>query len=136
MRTLSRAAGLVLDALSHDLGPGEARKIDNSDGVYMAVHVDRLGPKTFSLAHYYQQNGDLVCDPDGVFVQTDAGWLPVSLQLCTGHYTRALELDEQDRPVGVRPKALAELRQFAAMWLRNISDQQGGIDRIRSGILR
>jgi hypothetical protein len=134
MRTLSRAAGEVLDAVSQDLEVGAGRKIDNSGGTYMAVHVDRLGPSTVSLAHYYEQNGDLVCDPDGVFVRTDAGWLPVALQLCTGHCVRAIELGEDDRPVGVRPRALRELIEFTSMWLRNISDQQGGPSRIRESI--
>ena len=39
-------------------------------------------------------------DPDGVFVTTPRGWLPVALQLCTGHYTRALELGDDDQPTG------------------------------------
>ena len=136
MRTLPRAAGAVLDALTHDLDIGQARTIDNSHSTFMAVHVDRLGTNTYSVAHYFEQNGDLVCDPDGVFVRTDAGWLPVSLQLCTGHYTRALELDDDDRPVGVRPRALGELLDFASMWLRNIGDQQGGVALIRTDISR
>jgi hypothetical protein len=102
----------------------------------MAVHVDRLGERTYSLAHYFEMNGDLVCDPDGVFVRTEAGWLPVSLQLCTGHYTRALELDESERPARVDARAFAELSRFAAMWLRNIADQQGGIARLTTDISR
>ena len=135
MQTLSRAAGHVLDALTQDLPVGTARTIDNSNGTYMALHVDRLTESTFSLAHYYGQNGDLVCDPDGVFLKTEAGWLPVTLQLCTGHYTVAVELDGNDKPTGYRPKALAELSSFAAMWLRNITQQQGGIARIRASIM-
>lgn len=136
MKTLSRAAGAVLDALTRDLSVGGARKIDNSHGTFMAVHVDRLGERTYSLAHYFEMNGDLVCDPDGVFVRTDAGWLPVALQLCTGHYTRALELDESERPARVDARAFVELSRFAAMWLRNIADQQGGIARLTTDISR
>lgn len=133
MHTLSAATGKVLDALTRGLQVGAARRIDNSDGVYMAVHADRLTERQFSLAHYYQQNGDSVCDPDGVFLKSDAGWLPVSLQLCTGHYTVAIEL-EGDVPKGVRPKALRELCSFAAMWMRNVSAQQGGLARITQNI--
>ncbi len=136
MKTLSRAAGAVLDALTRDLPVGVSRKVDNSHGTFMAVHVDRLGERTYSLAHDFKMNGDLVCDPDGVFVRTDAGWLPVALQLCTGHYTRALELDESERPARVDARAFAELSHFAAMWLRNIADQQGGIARLTTDISR
>ena len=134
MRMLSKAAGTVLDALTQNLPVGEARTIDNSNGTFMTVHVDRLTESTFSIAHYFGQNGDLVCDPDGVFLKTETGWLPISLQLCTGHYTVAVELDGKDKPTGFRPKALQELTSFAAMWLRNISDQQGGIVAIRGCI--
>ena len=136
MRVLSKAAGTVLDAVTQNLEVGAARTIDNSNGVYMALHVDRLTDSTYSLAHYYGQNGDLVCDPDGVFLKTAAGWLPVTLQLCTGHYTVAVELDGNDKPTGWRPRQYRELSSFAAMWLRNVSQQQGGIAGIMSAITR
>ena len=135
MKTLSQAAARVLDALTAGLPVGGARKIDNSDGAYMAVHVDRLSAGTYSIAHYFTQNGDLVCDGDGVFLKTDAGWLPVTLQLSTGHYTVAIELDGNDKPTGWRPRQYKELASFAVMWLRNISQQQGGIDRIRQSTI-
>jgi hypothetical protein len=133
MRVLSQAAGKVLDAVTHNLPVGGARTIDNTGGVYMPLHVDRLTERTFSLGHYYTQNGDRVCDPDGVFLKTDAGWLPVSLQLCTGHYTEAIHV-AGDKPVSYRPKALLELISFTTMWMRNIASQQGGIVRIRTNI--
>ena len=128
MKPLAKNAGDVLDALTAGLEIGAARKIDN--GSYMAVHVDRLGQATFSVAHYFKQNGDLVCDPDGVFLKTAAGWLPVTLQLATGHYTVAVELDVNDKPTGWRPRQYRELHSFATMWLRNIREQQGGIAKI------
>jgi len=136
MRTLSRATGRVLDAVTLNLQVGKARIIDNCAGAYMAVHVDRLSERRYSVAHYYTQNGDRVCDPDGVFLLTDAGWLPVSLQLCTGHYTEAVLMDGADNAVGCRPAALRELSGFAAMWLRNIAEQQGGLARIVADISR
>ena len=134
MKPLSKASGDVLDAVTAGLEVGAARTIDNSNGSYMALHVDRLTESTFSLAHYYGQNGDLVCDPDGVFLKTAAGWLPITLQLCTGHYTVAVELDGNDKPTGWRPRQYRELASFAAMWLRNVRDQQGGIARIRASV--
>lgn len=136
MQTLPRAAGKVLDVLTADLPVGEARVIDNSGGAYMPVHVDRLSERLFSLAHYFSQNGDRVCDPDGVFLKTQAGWLPVSLQLCTGHYTEAVQVDGDDKPTVFRAKAFRELSSFAAMWLRNIDQQQGVVARSRQTISR
>lgn len=129
MRPLSTTSGEVLDALTAGLELGAARKVDH--GSYMAVHVDRLSESTYSIAHYYEQNGDLVCDPDGVFLKTSAGWLPVTLQLSTGHYTVAVELDHDDKPTGWRPRQYRELASFAATWLKNIRSQQGGLTKIR-----
>ena len=129
MQPLPAASCRVLDAVTANLEVGDSRKIDRSSGVYMALHVERLTEKQFSLAHYFQQNGDLVCDPDGVFLKTDSGWLPISLQLCNGHYTRALEMLD-DKAVRFSPKALKELTSFARMWLKNIASQQGGTARI------
>ena len=73
---------------------------------------------TFELAH----------GPDGV---TSTLWLPVALQLCTGHYTEAVFRSDDGR-VLVRPAALRDLRSFAAMWGRNLL-AQGYLDRFRAG---
>ncbi len=132
MRVLSKQSAAVLDAVTANLPVGEARVLDRSPGTYMALHVDRIGENTFALAHYFTQNGDRVCDPDGEFVKTPTGWLPTALQLCTGHYTRAVELDDREVPTGYRPRALQELHSFAAMWLRNAAEQQGGLAAIRA----
>ena len=73
-----------------------------------------------------------MCDPDGTFLKTDAGWLPVTLQLCTGYDTEAVQLDERERPTGYRPQARRDaVSSFAGMWLKNIDEQQGGLARIR-----
>ncbi len=133
MRNLPRFTGALLAALTADLEVGGSRTVQNSAS-YMPLHIDRLSERQFSLAHYYTQNGDRVCDPDGVFLRTDGGWLPVSLQLCTGHYTEAVQLDAKDQPIGYRPQALRDLTGFAVMWLRNICQQQGGLARIRQNI--
>ena len=134
MKPLTKASGDVLDAVTAGLDVGAARTIDNSNGTYMALHIDRLTDATFSLAHYYGQNGDLVCDPDGVFLKTSVGWFPITLQLCTGHFTVAIELDGNDKPTGWQPRQYRELSSFAAMWLRNVRDQQGGIAKIRASL--
>ena len=134
MQNLNQAASRVLDALTANLRIGASRHVDNAPGVYMRVCVERLSEHQYSVAHYYEQNGDLVCDPDGVFLKTDAGWLPVTLQQNTGHYTIALELDGNDKPTGWRPRQYRELSSFAAMWLRTVRDQQGGLTKIRASV--
>lgn len=58
MKTLGKAASRVLDQLVFGLAcVGDAKKIDNSTG-FMAVHVERVSNAQYSVAHYYEQNGE------------------------------------------------------------------------------
>ena len=125
MKTMNKAAAKVLDELTAGLGVGEARKIDNARGTFMAVSVERLTETTFSVSHYYEQNGDLVPDPDMEFWRgPDGAWYPVAIQHSSGHYLRAIEFSETDKPSGFRPRALTDLASFAATWMKNIRAQQ------------
>ena len=63
MKTLDRKASEILQKLL----ALQKLKIDNTDGVYMPVHIEII-EKTdkynhISLAHYGQQNGDAMRDP-------------------------------------------------------------------------
>ena len=68
MRQIDGTAAAIFERLVEGLKAGESRTIDNSDGVFMAVHVERLSRNKFSIAHYFEQEGDLCCDPDMTFV--------------------------------------------------------------------
>ena len=60
---------LLVDGLKE---PGDAKKIDNTNGAFMTVHVELIHQnehgRHYSIAHYYEQNGDLMRDPDVVFL--------------------------------------------------------------------
>jgi len=132
MKPISKAAQNVFDRLVYGLEPGQARKLDSEDG-YMPLHVERLSADRYSLAHYFEQNGDLVADPDGEFWRGPDGRVyPVALQQCTGHYTRAVEFNAAGQPARFSPRAGRELASFAGMWLRNIKVQQLGTREERS----
>ena len=64
MKTLDRKASEILRGLL----ALQKSKIDNSDGTYMPIHIeiiDRTENYThISLAHYGQQNGDAMRDPE------------------------------------------------------------------------
>lgn len=125
MKPLSKASQRIFDRLVEGLAVGQARILNNAPGVFMPLHVERLTEDRYSLAHYYEQNGDLVPDPDGEFYRADSGAVfPSALQQCTGNYTRALEFGNDGKLKGYRVHALRELSNFARMWLRNINDQQ------------
>jgi hypothetical protein len=129
MTTLSKTAGKTLNALIGNLEVGESRKIDNAPGCYMAVHVERLTEHRFSVAHYYEQNGDLCADPDMEFLRLGLAWVPVAIQQWSG-YRRAAELDG-DAVTGWYPRECRDQASFAGVWMRNIKEQQGGLRALR-----
>ncbi len=90
------------------------------------------GMTLVSIAHYFEQNGDLMADPDLVFeVNPDEDgplswktgeWGPVSFtQHSTGTYQEAVILREGK--VMIAPRLVASLKSFARMWDRNLKAQ-------------
>src|SRR5258708_7470587 len=86
MKAINKAAKRILDRLTEGLSTaGQSRKVDNAPGAFMAVHVERLSDTeagaVFSIAHYYEQHGDLVPDPDMTFIRAlDGEWYPLTIQ--------------------------------------------------------
>lgn len=126
LKALGKRAAQTLDQLVAGLGDSNpTRKLDRSNGTYMPLYVERLDERRVSISHYFEQNGDLVPDPDMSFWRGNTGdWFAVDCTMATGYYTRAIEFGANGVPEGVRPRASRELASFAAMWLRNIKDQQ------------
>src|SRR5688572_17664601 len=107
LRNLSSSAAAVLHELTANLDVGDSRKMDRGLG-YMPVHVECLRRTglglLYSVAHYYEQNGDLVPDPDVVFVRRTEGWSPVSFQNSLAfrvavhfHHDSTIEVDEKEQ---------------------------------------
>ena len=122
---LSRAAA-VLDELTAGLGVGQSRKVDRSS-VFMAVHVEclhstPLGP-LYSIAHYYESQGDFCCDPDVTLVRTADGWSPVSFQNSIA-YRVAVHFHE-DGTVEADEREQRDLVSFVGTWMENVREQQG-----------
>lgn len=110
---------------------GQSKKIDNSKGIYMAVHVEHLydtkNYKIYSLAHYYIQNGDMVPDPDMTFYvcENDMGTfvVPMSYQDSFG-YQESVMMNKEGN-ISFHPKLQSQHNVFANKWIKNIKDQQG-----------
>lgn len=131
--TVSAHAAAVLDELTGDLAVGHSRKLDRGAG-FMPVHVEclqetSLGP-LFSVAHYFESNGDLVADPDVVFLRRPDGWAPIAYQDSLAH--RVVACVREDGRVEVDERGQRELVRFANHWMRNVAEQQElGIKRSR-----
>jgi hypothetical protein len=85
------------------------------------------GGELVSVAHYGEQNGDLMRDPEIVFEVVAGGWHPVSIQQdYVGSYREAVVVGE-DGKVCVRPAEVRDIQAFTGVWDRNLK-HQGFVD--------
>lgn len=121
--------------------------IGEQGGAYMPLHVECVGSikhgtpgneiayKLYSMAHYYEQNGDLMSDPEMVFEDIgEHGMIPVSYkQDALGIYNEVYAFDANTGCVsGVRLKLRQDLVRFANAWAKNL---HGKICEVSSGLL-
>ena len=96
---------------------------------YMPLVLERIGADLFSLAHYGEQNGDLMRDPDVVFWRgSDERYYPVSFRNdYTGTDVTCVEFeaaaDGTRRPVRLAVQRQRDLASFCSTWYRNIREQ-------------
>jgi uncharacterized protein DUF6908 len=111
--------------------PGNYIRLENPPYMRLVIEHVGEGPRgmpAIAVAHYYEQNGDAVRDPEIVFeVNPDAwksgDWCPVSYrQDNLDIYQDAVFLGDNDQ-VMVRPKLVQHLKAFARQWDRNIDEQ-------------
>lgn len=106
-------------------------KVENSG--YMPLCIERIGVgpnghPLVSVAHYYEQNGDLVADPEMTFEYVKHELLgdfmqPVSFAMPGMGIYRESQFRGEDGKVYVRPRELAEERSFARKWSGNLRHQ-------------
>ena len=125
MKTLDKKAAEILRALL----ALQTGTIDNSDGVYMPVHIE-IREKTdkydhISLAHYGRQNGDAMRDPEMIIALHKE-----SQQFVPYYYRNDYMGMEQysvrwtEEGVWLNRRLQADHTTFANQWLRNIATQQ------------
>lgn len=127
MKFLNASATKVFNKLIADLNaPGDACKIETSEGTFMAVSVDFLmeqgGTKFYAVAHRYEKNGDLVPDPDVQFAVINGYVVPFAIDQYCGYQESARFSGGKLTHLNARGQA--DLVQFCNMWMRNINQQQ------------
>src|SRR4051794_39035245 len=86
MMKLPPKAARILDKLTDGLTKvGDHAKIDNAPGAYMAACIEIIdrthqGWLIVSVAHYFEQNGDLCCDPDVTIMRAKDGDYAMTFQ--------------------------------------------------------
>jgi hypothetical protein len=142
MQKLNDRATEIFMSLVSGLRVGDARKLDNAPGTFMAVSVDFLVGEElptpgglpwalYAVAHYYRANGDLVPDPDVEFYLVDditrpgaKAVYPIAIDHGPLGYHRYAQLEGPGHLSAVS-RGQAELSHFCDVWMRNIASQQG-----------
>ena len=136
MKKLNQRAHKVMDKLTAPLnGVGSATKYDAHDyaskkrGI-MSVSVECINEveagKIYSVTHYYEQNGDLMSDPDMTFLKavSTGDYFPLTFRQDNLGIDQDSVVWKDGKITGIRPKMQSDMTTFANQWLMNIKDQQ------------
>jgi hypothetical protein len=118
IRAVAKARGLDLTKV------GVHTRVENEP--YMALVIEVIGPHLISVAHYGEQNGDPMCDPEMIFstATTDGSFLPVSYRNdYVGSFRQCTTVDAAGQPVGFMPGEVRDQVSFANTWARNLKEQ-------------
>lgn len=90
---------------------------------WMLLVIERVGPHQLSVAHYYEQAGDLIPDPEiVVFDGEDSIWVPLYCQLAIGTFTRCATVGA-GKLGQVFTRQAAEVVGLADLWAANLRAQ-------------
>ena len=136
MKPLSKQATAIFNKLIEGLTKlGDHRKWDNAQGCFMAACIEIIDEtkagKIVSVAHYYEQNSDLMRDPDvcflisnGTFTSEEVGVFPLSFRQDNLGIDRQTAAVREDGHIVCYPKQQRDLTRFCDQWMTNIADQQ------------
>jgi hypothetical protein len=131
MKPINQKACKVMDKLTEGMDTiGDHRKIDNTKGAFMAVHVEFLDNcnlgQIYSISHYFEMNSDMMRDPDMEFIKSgDGEYYPISFWQDAPVVRNEVVVWKDGEITGWMGKEQAELAAFANTWMKNIKEQQG-----------
>jgi len=111
---LAEAGGLDLTSSNDD-----SMRIDNEP--YERLCVEKIDTNVVSIAHYFEQNGDLVPDPDMVFLMLGDYWYPISFQNQL-RYEESVKQDDDGQIVAILGN-MRSMISFSSSWADNIQSQ-------------
>ena len=118
--------------------PGAHLRLENEP--YERLVIENVGRDRVSIAHYYEQNGDLIADPDIVFKTDALEWYPIEIQQpqimlmgrVMGGYQHFVNFGPDDQPISYNKEQQADCAHFAKQWAHNIREQRWIQDGIRT----
>ena len=94
----------------------------------MAVHVELVSVKPagqiFSVAHYWEQNGDLMRDPDMLFIRRVGTYFPISFRQDPGYIEEGARVSDDSEIIHYNKVVQAAQAKFSNMWMTKIEQQQ------------
>lgn len=91
---------------------------------YMPLVIEKVGKHLVSVAHYFEQNGDLCADPDVVFFTGYSDcWVAIEIQQVLGYQRVAWLNDDGASIKSVNLRGQADVASFTNLWARNIKEQ-------------
>ncbi|MGH1349168.1 MAG: DUF6908 domain-containing protein [Nannocystales bacterium] len=130
---MSKFDAASLDALVEGLadptasGTSSSRTLGVDEVGVMVLRIERLGPRTYSMAQGCKEDGEMVRDPEVELFRDEQGrWFPVSFRQdgAMPIYTVALEVDASGIAAVHRRRYVSQ-RDFMRLWLRSLRAQYG-----------
>ena len=130
MKCLNARAKLIIqqlyESMFHEqymLTEGGHAKINNNPA-FMSVVIEKVGRlpgygEVISIAHYGEQSGDLMADPEMEFTIIGGDYYPISFR--NDYLCKHNSIFEDD---GINLPLQHDLTTFANKWMRNIAEQQ------------
>lgn len=120
-RILARLSKLAADA-------GGYVKLESAG--YMPLHVEHIGTRQIAVSHTFEQNGDLMRDPEMTFwLGPDDRWYPASYRLDPlGVMRESIRFNGAGEPTSFYAREQADEATFAGTWMRNLVEQ-GFVER-------
>lgn len=87
------------------------------------IGIGPRGAELVSVAHYSQQNGDPMRDPEVVFEVVADSWYPISIQQDFVGSAQEAVFTGEDGKVYVRPALIKDIQAFTRIWDKNLAHQ-------------
>jgi hypothetical protein len=148
LKKLSIEATEIFLGILEQLGDKASTKINNAPKAYMPLSVEKLyntsgdlfpDGQVYSLTHYYEQQGDLMRDPDVEFLVLDKrskpggsnkpdfiAVIPIHFRqdgIC-GRDQQIIEMENCQGTGKYSKSALSDCVTFCNMWMKNLKQQQ------------
>ena len=108
----------IEDILGDKLGNISYVKFKNDS--FMPLVIESIGRNTYAITHYFEQNGDLLPDPDIEFYLQDDGLYPLAIQDPL-HYARVGSVESGK--LNIDKSDMVDLINFCDFWFTNLKNQ-------------